>query len=235
MVVNVLDFDTVSYQLGNISLLTKVSFSIKQDKIHAILGPNGAGKSTILKLALGLIKPTSGDIKISNGSINERENLRYVGSLIEAVSLYNNLTVFENLLITSLQRGGKKSSLLEVLDIVGLSDQQMKKAKDLSMGMKQRLGIAMAIVHKPKILLLDEPTNGLDPEGLISIREILLKLNALQNVAILLTSHVLSEIDKIADDITLIQNGNITFTGSTKKFKKNNNIEAEYLNRIKKT
>jgi ABC-type multidrug transport system ATPase subunit len=233
MNINVLDFSSVSYQLGNIRLLSDASFVVKKNTIHAILGPNGAGKSTILKLVLGLIKSTSGQIRISNSDISDRQNLRHIGSLIETVSLYLHLNVFENLLVASLERGVERSSLLETLNVVGLSDQRHKKAKDLSMGMKQRLGIAMAIIHKPKILLLDEPTNGLDPEGVVAIRKLLMKLIASQNVTILLTSHILNEVDKIADDITLIQNGRITYTGNIKEFKGSSNIEEEYLNRAK--
>ena len=229
----VLEFSSVSYQIGKVRLLSGASFAVKKNTIHAILGPNGAGKSTILKLALGLIKPTSGQITVSNGNINDRQNLRYIGALIEAVSLYEHLTVYENLSITSLERGIEKTRLLETLDIVGLSDQQHKKAKDLSMGMKQRLGIAKAIIHKPRLLLLDEPTNGLDPEGVVAMRELLMELITSQNVAILLTSHLLSEVDKLADDITLIQNGEITYTGDAAEFKSSNNMEEEYLNRTK--
>ena len=229
----VLEFSSVSYQIGKVRLLSGVSFAVKENTIHAILGPNGAGKSTILKLALGLIKPTSGQITVSTGNINDRQNLRYIGALIEAVSLYEHLTVYENLSITCLERGIEKSRLLETLDIVGLSDQQHKKAKDLSMGMKQRLGIAKAIIHKPRLLLLDELTNGLDPEGVVAMRELLMELITSQNVAILLTSHLLSEVDKLADDITLIQNGEITYTGDAAEFKSSNNMEEEYLNRTK--
>ena len=229
----VLEFSSVSYQIGKVRLLSGASFAVKKNTIHAILGPNGAGKSTILKLALGLIKPTSGQITVSNGNINDRQNLRYIGALIEAVSLYEHLTVYENLSITSLERGIEKTRLLETLDIVGLSDQQHKKAKDLSMGMKQRLGIAKAIIHKPRLLLLDELTNGLDPEGVVAMRELLMELITSQNVAILLTSHLLSEVDKLADDITLIQNGEITYTGDAAEFKSSNNMEEEYLNRTK--
>ena len=229
----VLEFSSVSYQIGKVRLLSGASFAVKENTIHAILGPNGAGKSTILKLALGLIEPTSGQITVSTGNINDRQNLRYIGALIEAVSLYEHLTVYENLSITCLERGIEKSRLLETLDIVGLSDQQHKKAKDLSMGMKQRLGIAKAIIHKPRLLLLDELTNGLDPEGVVAMRELLMELITSQNVAILLTSHLLSEVDKLADDITLIQNGEITYTGDAAEFKSSNNMEEEYLNRTK--
>ena len=233
MTTTILEFSSVSYQIGKVRLLSAASFAVNKITIHAILGPNGAGKSTILKLALGLIKPTSGQITVSNSNINDRQNLIYIGALIEAVSLYEHLTVYENLSVTALERGIEKSRLLETLDIVGLSDQQHKKAKDLSMGMKQRLGIAKAIIHKPRLLLLDEPTNGLDPEGVVAMRELLMELITSQNVAILLTSHLLSEVDKIADEITLIQSGEITYTGTAKEFKSSNNMEQDYLNRTK--
>lgn len=233
MTTTVLEFSSVSYQIGKVRLLSDASFAVKHNTIHAILGPNGAGKSTILKLALGLIKPTAGQITVTDKNINDRQNLRHIGSLIEAVSLYEHLTVYENLSVTAMERGMEKSRLLETLEIVGLTDQQHKKAKDLSMGMKQRLGIAKAIIHKPRLLLLDEPTNGLDPEGVVAMRKLLMQLISSQNVAILLTSHLLSEVDKIADEITLIQSGEITYTGTAKEFKSSNNMEEDYLNRTK--
>ena len=232
MSTNVLEFCNVAYNAGSTSLLSRASLTLMQNSIHAIIGPNGAGKSTLLKLALGLLQPSSGRIKVL-GKIAERQSFKYIGALIESVSLYYHLSVYDNLLIAALQHNLNKPDIYEALEIVKLTDQKLKKAKDLSMGMKQRLGIATAIIHKPQILLLDEPTNGLDPEGVIALRELLLYLKNSQNVAILLTSHVLEEINKLADDISLIKDGSITFTGSAKEFNISHNIEQEYLSRVK--
>jgi ABC-2 type transport system ATP-binding protein len=230
---SILEFKSISYNVGKTPILSEISFAVKKNSIHALVGPNGAGKSTILKLALGLLHPNSGQIKIANRGLSDRDNLRHIGSLIESVSLYNHLSVFENLFIIAMQHGLVRTRIHEVLDIIGLSNQQQKKAKNLSIGLRQRLGIGMAIIHRPKLLLLDEPTNGLDPEGVIAIRELLRELNSSLKVAIVISSHLLNEVDELSDDISLIQNGSITFSGTSKEFNKSHNIEQEYLNRIK--
>lgn len=230
-----IEFNSISLEIAGKLLLSNISFHVKKNSIHAILGQNGAGKSTLMKLALGLIKPTSGSIKISDMPIcNTRGFLKSVGSLIEGVGLYSHLTVYENLLVCCLQHNLKSGRISEVLGIVGLEAEYNKRAKDLSIGMKQRLGIGMAIIHSPTLILLDEPTNGLDPQGVVKIRELLKFLNATLNVTILFASHMLAEVDKIANDVSLIQNGSLVFSGSLVDFKNSNDIELDYFERIQR-
>lgn len=229
----ILEFNSIDLLIKKKAVLSKISFGVKENEIHCVLGRNGAGKTSLLKLVLGLLKPASGDIRFLDRSIEDRKLYNSVGSLINGVSLYDHLNVYENLLITALQRGITKYRINEVLDIIGLAMESKKKARDLSMGMRQRLGIGMAIIHTPRLLLLDEPTNGLDPEGVVQIRELLLLLNR-SGVTILFTSHILDEVDRLANGVTLINNGTLIFSGSLSSFKEGMvNIETGYLTRVR--
>jgi len=230
MPTNILQFNNVSYSKGETGLLSNISFAIKENSIHALLGPNGAGKSTILKLSTSLLEPTVGTIRFFNENLTS--NLACIGSMIDSASLYEHLSVFENLYIAALQRKIPKTKIPDTLEIVGLEEEHRKKAKNLSMGMRQRLGIAMAIIHTPKLLLLDEPANGLDPEGVIGIRRLLMTLKKELGVAVFFSSHILNEVDKIAQEITFIKHGRILFSGNLQEFKSDNNLETGYLNRL---
>ena len=197
-------------------VLNKINLQIPTGSIYGFLGPNGAGKTTTLRLILGLLKKQKGVITIFDKPFegNRIETLSKIGSLIEAPSLYAHLTAKENLLILQKVYNCPKSRIDDVLEIVGLSDTKKKKAGKFSLGMKQRLSIAMALLHNPSLLILDEPTNGLDPNGIIEIRELLKKINKDSNVTIVISSHLLSEIEKLVTHLGIIHKGSVLFQGT---------------------
>jgi lantibiotic transport system ATP-binding protein len=197
-------------------VLNNVNFAVKTGSIYGFLGPNGAGKTTTLRLVLGLLRKQMGEIKVFGRPFdqNRMEILRSLGSLIESPSLYSQLTAAENLLVWQKVYQCPKSRIQEVLHLVGLVHTGMKKAGQFSLGMKQRLAIAVALLHNPSLLILDEPTNGLDPNGIIEMRELLKKLNKEQGITILISSHLLTEIEKLVTDIGIINNGTMLFQGS---------------------
>lgn len=183
-----------------------------KNTIYCLLGPNGAGKSTTLKIIAGLLRPSSGFIEF-NGHPWTRKDLNYTGSLIENAPLYGNLTSKENLDVLTTMLGIPKTRIDEVLEIVGLQDTGSKQVKNFSMGMKQRLGIAQAILNNPDLLILDEPTNGLDPLAIQELRELILNFPK-NGVTVLLSSHMLSEVEHLADDIGIISNGTLVYEGA---------------------
>lgn len=196
-------------------VLTSVNLNVPQGSIYGFLGPNGAGKSTTLRLILGLMKPQAGNISLFGENIKSSHPsyLAKVGSLIESASLYEHLSAADNLKIAAKYFNTPKSKIDEILEKVKLGHTGKKKTKDFSTGMKQRLGLALALQHNPEILILDEPTNGLDPNGIIELRNILKVLNE-EGKTILLSSHILSEVEKIVNQIGIINNGSIVFEGS---------------------
>ncbi len=198
------------------SVLCDIDISVPTGSIYGFLGPNGAGKSTTLKLLLGLLKNQQGEILIFNKSLekNRIEILRKIGALIESPSLYYHLTAEENLEIWQKIYKCPKSRIKEVLKIVGLSKVDSKKTSQFSLGMKQRLSIAISLLHSPSLLILDEPTNGLDPNGIIEMRELLVKLNTENKITIIISSHLLSEIEKIATYVGIINKGKMLFQGT---------------------
>lgn len=187
-----------------------VSLHVRKGTIYGLLGRNGAGKTTVMKMILGLTEPTKGEIRVFDTSLEEHmeEILPRIGALIETPGFYPNLTATENLKIMARVRKIDKKKIKEVLDLVGLPYNDKKLYKAFSMGMKQRLGIANALIHNPEILILDEPINGLDPIGIQEIRKFILKLSR-EGKTIILSSHILSEIELIADDIGIINNGKL--------------------------
>ena len=192
------------------TIINKVTMTIKEGEIYGFLGPNGAGKTTIMKMLLNLIKPTSGSIEIQNEAITTTsyEYLKNIGSLIEYPIFYDDLTAIKNLQMHCAYIGFKNESHIKnVLEIVGLKQAEKKKVKEFSLGMRQRLAIARAIVTKPKILILDEPINGLDPVGIKEVRELLVMLKRQYGMTILISSHIVSEIESIADTIGIVNNG----------------------------
>lgn len=219
---NCIETEDLAFQYSkNEMIISNVNLRIPQGSIYGFLGPNGAGKTTTLKLLVGLLKPQKGRIKIFDKSIenNRIEILKKVGSLIESPSFYAHLTASENLHILQLVYQCSKSRISEVLDIVGLSNVSNKKTGQFSFGMKQRLGIAISLLNNPELLILDEPTNGLDPNGIIEIRELLFKLQKEHKISILISSHLLSEIEKIVSHVGIINNGEIFFQGPLDQLK----------------
>jgi gallidermin-class lantibiotic protection ABC transporter ATP-binding subunit len=185
--------------------VNNISLSIEENSLYGLLGPNGAGKSTILKMITGMLRPTSGQI-LFEGHPWHREDLKNIGALIESPPLYENLTARENLKVRTTLLGLPESRINEVLTTVALTDTGKKRAGQFSMGMKQRLGIAIALLNHPKLLILDEPTNGLDPIGIQDLRQ-LIKSFPKQGITVILSSHILSEVEQIVDHIGIISNG----------------------------
>lgn len=198
------------------AVLSNINLQVPENSIYGFLGPNGAGKTTTLRLILGLLRKQTGDILVFGKPFHENriEILRRVGSLIETPSLYGHLDAIENLMIFQKIYQCPISRMKEVLSLVGLENTGKKKVSQFSLGMKQRLSIALSLLHEPSILILDEPTNGLDPNGIIEIRELLKKLNREKEVTILVSSHLLSEIEKLVTHVGIINKGSVIFQGT---------------------
>lgn len=200
-----------------------VSLNIRKGSIYGFLGPNGAGKSTTMKMLLGLTKPTEGSFTIDGKQFpNDRLSiLRETGSFIESPSFYANLTGKENLDIIRRILGLPGSSVADALELVGLSEFGGRLAKKYSLGMKQRLGLAGALLGRPPVLILDEPTNGLDPSGIHEIRNLIKSLPGLYDCTVLISSHMLSEIELMADDVGILNHGRLLFEGSLDELRRN--------------
>jgi ABC-type multidrug transport system ATPase subunit len=200
----------------NFTSVDNVSLHVRRGSIYGFLGPNGAGKSTTMKMLLGLTAPTKGRFTIDGKQFpNDRlKILREIGSFIEAPSFYANLTGRENLDVIRRILGLRKNTVEDALELVGLSEFGNRLAKKYSLGMKQRLGLAGALLGRPPILILDEPTNGLDPSGIHEIRNLVKSLPNLYDCSILISSHMLSEIELMADDIGILNHGRLLFEGS---------------------
>lgn len=207
----------------------KINLRVRKGSIYGLLGPNGAGKSTLLKMITGMLTPTSGRI-LFDGKEMERKDLSYVGALIENAPVYEKLSARENLKVRTLLYGLPDSRIQEVLEMVGLSDTGKKPAGKFSLGMKQRLGIAIAILNHPKFLILDEPTNGLDPLAVNEFRE-LVKHFQKEGMTLIISSHILSEIEHVADDIGIISGGRLVYQ---EKLDKSENLEALFMEIIRK-
>lgn len=191
--------------------VNNVSINVRRGEIYGLVGKNGAGKTTLLKMIGGLVSPTNGDISFMGYSGKERRKvLSRIGILIEAPSLYSGMTAYDNLKLKCICTGVNKEGYIEnLLKTVGLGEVGKKKVSQFSLGMKQRLGIAMALVGEPDLLLLDEPINGLDPQGIVEIRNTLLDLNKRKDITIIISSHILEELSKIATNFGFINNGEL--------------------------
>ncbi len=193
-------------------VVSGVHINVPEKSVYGLLGPNGAGKSTILKMISGIAKPSEGTIFFA-GHPWERKDLKDLGALIEHPPIYGNLSAYENLEVRALQLGIRKEKINEVLEKVGLKDVGKKRAGHFSLGMKQRLGIALAIINEPKLLILDEPTNGLDPFGIEELRG-LIRDFADCGMTIILSSHILGEVQMVADYIGILSEGVLAYEGS---------------------
>ena len=207
----IIKVNNLSKQFKEIKAVDDLSFTVEEGDVYGFLGQNGAGKSTTIRMLLTLIKPTAGNISIFNKDISSHrtEILKQVGAVIEKPDLYKYLSAFDNLAIFAKMSGIKpyRSLLLQQLKMVGLEERAFSKVKTFSQGMKQRLGIAVALIHDPKLILLDEPTNGLDPQGIADMRNLILKLSREMGKTILVSSHLLSEIELIANRMLIIHKG----------------------------
>ena len=206
---------TFSFSKG-VKTLDDVNLDVPQGSIYGFLGPNGAGKTTTLRLLLGLLRNQHGKIGIFNKEFvsHRLEILKNIGSLIEQPSLYGHLTAKENLEIYRRIYKCDRKRIQEVLKIVGLENTGKKKAKQFSLGMKQRLSVAITLLHQPGLLILDEPTNGLDPNGIIEMRELLKKLNKEHGTTVLVSSHILNEVERMATHVGIIHKGKMLFQGT---------------------
>ena len=205
-----------------------ISLHIEENTVYGLLGPNGAGKSTTLKMITGLLKPTSGAIEF-DGQSWTRNALKQIGALIETPPLYENLTAYENLKVRALLLGLSDERISEVLQIVRLTNTGKKRAGQFSLGMKQRLGIANALLNNPKLLILDEPTNGLDPVGIEELRELIGSFPS-KGITVILSSHILSEVQQLADHIGIISNGVLGYEG---ELQAHQNLEQLFMDVIK--
>ena len=211
---NIVETRGLCKQYGQAMRVKQLNLSVPEGAVYGFLGPNGAGKSTTLKMVLGLAKPTAGEITVFGKPVNPRNRiaiLKQVGSLIESPSYYGHLTGEENLRIVQTLRGAPERDIKEVLSIVRLDGQKGKQVAHYSLGMKQRLGLAAALLGFPKLLILDEPTNGLDPAGIQEMRELICSLPGQFGMTVLVSSHLLSEIDQMADHVGIIREGELVF------------------------
>ncbi|MEI4830335.1 ABC transporter ATP-binding protein [Bacillus sp. FJAT-53711] len=207
----VVKLENVHKKIGSAEIICGLSFEVQEGEVYGFLGPNGSGKTTTIRMMTGLISVTEGDITICGHSIRtEREKaLEYIGAIVENPELYEymtgmqNLKHFANMAVTPIP----KERIAEIVKLVELEHAIHKKVKTYSLGMKQRLGIAQALLHNPKILILDEPTNGLDPAGIREIRDYLQRLAKEENIAVIVSSHLLSEIELMCDRVVIIKNG----------------------------
>lgn len=209
-------------------VLKGLNLQVEQGSIYGFLGPNGSGKTTTIRLLLGLLPSSKENVKLFGHNLqdNRINILSKTGSLIEQPSLYEHLSGFDNLEITRRIRNANKNRIDKALELVDLKTASEKKVKEYSLGMKQRLGLAIALLSEPELLILDEPVNGLDPNGIIEIRELLLKLNKENGITIFLSSHLLSEIEKIVTHLGVLSKGKLVFQGQYNDLKELQNKSA---------
>lgn len=222
-----LSTDCLSKSFKGQLAVNKVSLNVRENTVYGLLGLNGAGKSTLLKMVVKILKPTEGKI-FFDGHTLARADLLNIGSIIEIPAIYENLTAYENLKVHTTLLSIDQKGIPEVLKIVGLLDVGKKVASKFSLGMKQRLGIAIALISNPKLLILDEPTNGLDPRGIKELRE-LIRSFPKKGVTVILSSHILAEVSQIADNIGIINNGVLVYEGENDN---NENLEKLFMDTV---
>lgn len=216
---NVIETKDLCFHYGKQQVLNNVNLQVPEGSIFGFLGANGAGKSTTIRLLLGLMTPSSGSVHVLGKDIatSRLEILSKVGSLIDFPSAYDHLTASDNLRVIATLMGIDKKRIDEVLSLVGLSDETEKKVKSYSVGMKQRLGLAIALIANAPVLVLDEPSNGLDPAGIAELRNLLIRLNTTQGKTILISSHILSEIEKVSTHVAILHKGVLRFQDTKQK------------------
>ena len=225
----ILKIKNLNKSFGKKKILKNVSFNVNEGDILGFIGPNGAGKTTTIKMILGLQSINSGTVTINGYDIkkNFEKAIEKVGTIVENPDLYMHLSGYDNLkLISNLYKNVDKKRIDEVIKIVKLETRINDKVSKYSLGMRQRLGIAQALLHKPNLLILDEPTNGLDPEGIKELRDIIKRLATKEKVGVVISSHNLSELESFCNKIVIIKNGEIVETNELKKVK---NIEESYI------
>lgn len=208
---NILETRELSKVYREQKAVNAVSIQVRENTVYGLLGANGAGKSTLLKMIAGIVRPTQGSILV-DGEVWSRKSLNKIGSLIESLAIYGNLSARENLKVRTRMLGLPEERIDEVLEIVGLTQTGKKRAGKFSMGMKQRLGLAIALLNHPKLLILDEPTNGLDPIGIQDLRQMIQEFPQ-KGITVIVSSHILSEVSQVADDIGIIADGVLGYQG----------------------
>lgn len=224
----------VTKRFGSVIALSDVNLSVESERITGFIGPNGAGKTTLMRLMLGVVSPTAGRVTVlgEDPEKSRRILLKKIGALIEGPAYYGKLTAYENLEIVARMKKVSLRELGQILETVGLGKVAKSKVDTFSQGMKQRLGFALALVGSPELLILDEPTNGLDPLGIMEMRSLLLSLKEGRKVTILISSHILSELDRIVDDVVLVNRGSILYQGGLSDIQKDSeksSLEDVYL------
>lgn len=216
----------LSKKYGQTYAVNKVDLHIRQGDIYGLIGPNGAGKTTLMKMIGGFAAPTEGEIRL----FSEEDRQRRIGTLIENPGLYGNMNAFENMRLKAIAMGVyDKKDILELLDFVGLSGDLKKKTGKYSLGMKQRLGLALALIGHPDFLILDEPINGLDPQGITEIRELILELNKKENMTIMISSHILEELGKVATSFGMMRKGELVMELSQSELKEKCDEKVEIV------
>ncbi|PGA98429.1 ABC transporter ATP-binding protein [Bacillus toyonensis] len=228
----ILSVRDVKKVIGKKTIVENISFDVKQGEVFGFLGPNGAGKTTTIRMLVGLIKETEGTISIGGYSIKEnfREAMRQIGSIVENPELYTYLTGWENLKQFARMLGGiSDERIIEIAKMVHLDERIHDKVKTYSLGMKQRLGIAQALLGNPKLLILDEPTNGLDPAGIRELREFIHKLVKEENMSVFISSHLLSEVQMICDRVAIIHKGKMITVAPIEELIKTASDRVEWI------
>ncbi len=227
---NVIEISGLTKRFKDVLAVDELNFTVNRGDVFGFLGPNGAGKSTTIRMILSLITPTSGKIKIFGKSLkeNRKEILTNVGAIVEKPDFYQYLTAIKNLEILAKISGKEVSQkrIIELLELVGLKDRAKSKVKTYSHGMKQRLGIAQALLHNPELIVLDEPTTGLDPHGMKEIRNLIIRLSKEENKTIFLSSHILSEIELVANRMIIINKGSKIVEGEVSKLLNSNTLKV---------
>ncbi|MBL7472662.1 ABC transporter ATP-binding protein [Robertkochia sediminum] len=208
----ILTIDHLTKKFGHLTAVKDLSFSIEKGNVYGILGPNGSGKSTTLGIVLNVVNKTSGNFQWFDGSVSTHEALKRVGAIIERPNFYPYMTAEQNLKLVCKIKEVPDTKVLEKLELVGLLDRKDDKFRTYSLGMKQRLAIASALLNDPEILILDEPTNGLDPQGIHQIREIIKEI-ASNGTTILLASHLLDEVEKVCTHVVILRKGEKLYSG----------------------
>jgi ABC-type multidrug transport system ATPase subunit len=227
----ILDINGLCKNFGAFTAVNDISLHVNKGDIYGFLGPNGAGKSTTLRMVLGLIKPSNGEILINGENIlgSKRKYLNSIGALIEKPDFYKNLSAFDNLkILYKMSRLKNINKIKDVLNEVDLWDKRNQKVGGFSQGMKQRLGIAQTLIHDPSLIILDEPSNGLDPQGQADMRSLILKINKEMGITVIISSHILSEIEKISNRMVVINNGQKIVEGNVEELMQNELLKVSF-------
>ena len=227
----ILDISNLCKNFGDFTAVNDISLHVNKGDIYGFLGPNGAGKSTTLRMVLGLIKPSNGEILIDGENISgsKRKYLNSIGALIEKPDFYKNLSAFDNLkILYKMSRLKNINKIKDVLNEVDLWDKRNQKVGGFSQGMKQRLGIAQTLIHDPSLIILDEPSNGLDPQGQADMRSLILKINKEMGITVIISSHILSEIEKISNRMVVINNGQKIVEGNVEELMQNELLKVSF-------